>query len=235
MWDSVITQKGCPLEGIYYKEGFMIEVEITTLDIERETGIKHHKVIRDVKDKWLAKFPLNDEGFSLSRMGQSDFLVESTTYTNVRGKEYPAFKFNRNAANAFMANYKLEHAMKMVDYIVSLEAENIRLEEENRIMKDIVWEVINGQAYIGQEQALKMAGIRHPRLFMKYLKSNEKFYDSVVFERGLIKDHQCNKHGDRWWKFTKDGFQWLLQGKDTLNNWVDKQKLIEKQSKNVPC
>lgn len=212
----------------------MIKVEITTLDIERETGIDHNKVMRDVRDKWLTKFPLNSDGFSLSKIGQSDFIVESITYINSRGKEYPAFKFNRNAANAFMANYKLEHAMKMVDYIVSLEAENLRLEEENRIMKDIVWEVINGQVYIGQEQALKMAGIKHPRLFMKYLKANDKFYDSVVFDRNLLRNHQCNKHGDRWWKFTKEGFQWLLSGKDTLNAWVEKQKVIARQAEKVP-
>ena len=104
-----------------------------------------------------------------------------------------------------MANYELEHAVKVVAYIDKLETENTRLEEENRIMKDIVWEVINGQAYIGQEQALKMAGIKNPRLFMKYLKSNERFFNSVVFERQLLREHQCNKHGDRWWKFTKAG------------------------------
>lgn len=108
-----------------------------------------------------------------------------------------------------------------------------KLEEELVIMKDIVWEVINGQAYIGQEQALKMAGIKHPRLFMRYLKSNEKFYNSVVNDRGLLKNHQCNKHGDRWWKFTKEGFQWLLQGKDKLNDWVGKCKVAEKQSKDL--
>lgn len=213
----------------------MIDVEITTLDIERETGIKHNKVMRDLKDKWLTKYPLNSDGISLSKSGQSSFVIESITYDNTRGKVYPAFRLNSNAANAFMANYKLEHAMTIVDYINTLrdtiEEQRIQLD----IMKDIVWEVINGQAYIGQEQALKMAGIKHPRLFMKYLKSNERFFNSVVFERQLLLEHQCNKHGDRWWKFTKMGFEWLLEGKTKLNSWVDKQKVIEKNASHLPC
>lgn len=110
-----------------------------------------------------------------------------------------------------------------------------RLELENQVMKDIVWEVINGQAYLGQEQALKMAGIKHPRLFMKYLKGNSKFYDSVVYDRNLLKHHQCNKHGDRWWKFTKEGFEWLLEGKEKLNSWVEVQKQREKELSKLPC
>lgn len=211
----------------------MIKVEMTSKDIERETGIRHDNILRDVKDKWLSKYPMNEHGVSLLKIEESDFVVESILWEN-RGKKYPAYRFNKNAANAFMANYKLEHAVKVVAYVDKLETENLRLEEENRIMKDIVWEVINGQAYIGQEQALKMAGIKHPRLFMKYLKANDKFYDSVVFDRNLLRNHQCNKHGDRWWKFTKEGFQWLLSGKDTLNAWVEKQKIIARQAEKVP-
>lgn len=212
----------------------MIKVEMTSKDIERESGIRHDNILRDVKTKWLDKYPLNDQGISLLKVEESVFIVESIFWEN-RGKSYPAYRFNKNAANAFMANYKLEHAVKVVAYIDKLETENTRLEEDNRIMKDIVWEVINGQAYIGQEQALKMAGIKHPRLFMKYLKSNERFFNSVVFERQLLREHQCNKHGDRWWKFTKVGFEWLLEGKTKLNSWVDKQKVIEKNASRLPC
>ena len=212
----------------------MIKVEMTSKDIEREAGIRHDNILRDVKTKWLDKYPLNDQGISLLKIEESVFIVESIFWEN-RGKSYPAYRFNKNAANAFMANYKLEHAVKVVAYIDKLETENTRLEEENRIMKDIVWEVINGQAYIGQEQALKMAGIKHPRLFMKYLKSNERFFNSVVLERQLLREHQCNKHGDRWWKFTKVGFEWLLEGKTKLNSWVDKQKVIEKNASHLPC
>lgn len=212
----------------------MIKVEMTSKDIEREAGIRHDNILRDVKTKWLDKYPLNDQGISLLKIEESVFIVESIFWEN-RGKSYPAYRFNKNAANAFMANYKLEHAVKVVAYIDKLETENTRLEEENRIMKDIVWEVINGQAYIGQEQALKMAGIKHPRLFMKYLKSNERFFNSVVLERQLLREHQCNKHGDRWWKFTKVGFEWLLEGKTKLNSWVDKQKIIEKNASHLPC
>jgi len=213
----------------------MFEVEMTSLEIEKETGIQHNKIMRDVRDKWLQEFPLNQSNISLSKIGQSDFVVKLSSYTNSRGKDYPMYIFNKQAVNAFMANYRLEHAMKIVAKVDELEQELVAKQKEIDMMKSIVWEVINGQAYIGQEQALKMAGIKHPRLFMKYLKGNQKFYDSVVFERDILKNHQCNQHGDRWWKFTKEGFKWLLDGRDILNGWVEKQKNIEKSNNKLPC
>ena len=212
----------------------MIEIEMTSKDIERETGIRHDNLMRDVKSKWLSKHPLNEDNISLLNLRGQIFRVEAITYES-RGKEYPAYKFNSNAANAFVSNYKLEHSLNIVAYVRSLEAQVEEQQRQLDIMKDIVWQVINGQAYIGQEQALKMAGVKHPRLFMKYLKSNKRFYNSVVYERSLLKHHQCNKHGDSWWKFTKKGFQWLLDGQEQINVWVEKQKAIEKLQNKVPC
>ncbi len=101
------------------------------------------------------------------------------------------------------------------DYITSLE-------EQNALMKDIVWEVINGQAWIGQEQALKMANIKHPRLFMKYLKSDKKFYNKTVYENEYLQERQVSADkSNRYWKFSKAGFEWLLRSKEKANAWVD--------------
>ena len=205
----------------------MIEVEMTSLEIAEMCGKRHDNVIRDINSKLMPKI-------SLLKNEESVFKVKTGTYENNRGKVYDMYVLNKYAANAFVANYKLEHAMLVVEHIHKLE---LQVEEQQRqldIMKDIVWEVINGQAYLSQEQSLKMAGIKHPRLFMRYLKSNERFYSSVVFERNLLKHHQCNAQGGRWWKFTKEGFQWLLEGKDKLNNWVEVCKEREKQSKLLP-
>jgi hypothetical protein len=204
----------------------MIKVEMTSKDMERETGIRHDNIMRDVKNKWLSKHPLDDDGVSLLKIEGSEFIVKTDTYTNSRGKVYPLYIFNKNAANAFMSNYKIEHSVKVVAYVNHLEKELLLKEKELSIMKEIVWDVINGQSYIGQEQALKMAGIKHPRLFMKYLKGNERFLDSVMLERNYLSRKQCNKHGDSWWKFTKEGFQWLLSSKDKINAWVESQKKL---------
>ena len=150
----------------------MIDVEMTSKDIERETGIRHDNILRDVKSKWLDKYPINSDGISLLKIEGSDFIIQTATWEN-RGKSFPAFKFNKNAANAFMSNYKLEHAIKIVAYIDKLEKENERLEEENRVLQGIVWQVINGKNYLPQELGAQSAGIERPRLFMKYLKGRE--------------------------------------------------------------
>ncbi len=210
----------------------MIEVEMTSLDIERETGVKHNKIMRDLRDKWFIDYPLNSEGISLSNFGQSDFIIKSSSYVNSRGKEYLMYVLNKNAANAFMANYSKVHAMKIVAYINSLEQELLKKEKEISLMKEIVWEVINGQAYVSQEQALKCAGVKHPRLFMKYLKGHKTFYNDVVYERSYLVSKQCNKNGDRWWKFTKDGFKWLLDNNTKINDWVEEQKVVWNK---LPC
>lgn len=205
----------------------MNRIQITTLDIERETGIKHHKVMRDVRDKWLSKFPLNTDGFSLSKIGQSDFIVESITYTNSRGKAYPAFKFNQNAANAFMANYKLEHAMKLVDYISVLEQENLRLEEENQILKDLVWENIGDMKVLNQRTALQVAGIKHPIIFMRELRKRTASYKRLQDEGKIV--YQTYDQGKWTDRFTQEGFQWLLDKSETMNAWVEEIKISNKK------
>lgn len=209
----------------------MVNVEMSTKDIERETGIRHDNILRDLRNKYLKKYPLNSVGVSTLRIEERDFTVKSTTY-KVRGKEMPCFTFNKFAANAFMANYKIEHAMKVVVCVDKLEQELTKKQEEVDMMKSLVWEVINGQAYLSQEQALKMANVKHPRLFMKYLKGNKTFYEDVVFNRNYLKEKQCNAKGDRWWKFTKDGFKWLLENNSKINEWVSAQKALQQK---VPC
>ena len=207
----------------------MIKVEMTSLEIAELTGKQHKHINETIRKKLL---PMLEVGRDFD---PSIFEVKSTTYVDGSNRKQNTFVLNKYAANALTSYYDLSFACKLVIQIDTLEKQVIEQQRQLDIMKDIVWQVINGQAYIGQEQALKMAGIKHPRLFMKYLKGNSKFYDSVVYERSLLKMHQCNSHGDKWWKFTKKGFQWLLDGQDKLNDWVGKCKEIEKQKKHLPC
>ena len=86
--------------------------------------------------------------------------------------------------------------------------------------------VINGQNWVNQTQALKMAGIKHPNLFMKYLKQNETYFNKVVYEDKYLANKQVGKSGlDRCWRFSKDGFKWLLDKREVMNSWVEKKKL----------
>jgi Rha family phage regulatory protein len=105
--------------------------------------------------------------------------------------------------------------------------------EENQIMKDIVWKVIKDKSYLGRMYALQSAGVKHPRLFLRYLQENGKFHTDV-HERGLLK-HQHVSPNTLVEMFTRKGFEWLLANKSNLDTWVEKQKVLEKQRKVLPC
>lgn len=194
----------------------------TSLLVADKFGKRHADVLRTINKQILPNLSVE--------FAQRNFAF-TKKYNKLANRDTEYYNLTKDGFSMVSMSMTGKSAYQWKEAFV---AEFNRIEKENQLMKDIVWQVINGQSYISQEQALKMAGIKHPRLFMKYLKSNTKFYNSVVFDRNLLRNHQCNKHGDRWWKFTKEGFQWLLQGKDVLNEWVDRQKIIEKQSKNVP-
>lgn len=206
----------------------MIEIEMNSLEIAELVGKEHRNVVRDIRQKLLPEI-------SLLKNEQSDFVINSSTYTNSRNKEYEMYILNKNATNALVANYKMSHAIKVIQHIVYLEKELERKEKELSIMKDIVWDVVNGQKWVSQEQALKMAGVKHPRLFMKYLKGHQNWMNDLVFNRQYLMERQCNKHGDRWWKFSQEGFRWLLDFKGDINTWVEKQKVLEKERKIFPA
>lgn len=186
----------------------MIKVEMTSLEIAELTEKEHRNILRDIRNKVLPEI-------SLLKNEQSIFEVKTSTYTNSRGKEYEMFLLNKHAVNALMANYSVKHAVSLVLHINNLEQELVQKEKELSIMKDIVWEVINGQNWVGQEQALKMAGVKHPRLFMKYLRGNETFYNDLVYNREYLQRKQCGPTSFCW-KFSKR----VLSG-----CWITKIKL----------
>lgn len=205
----------------------MYKVEMTTLKIAELTNKNHFHVLRDVTTV-LGQLGQSKSGFS-------SFTCVDSSYVTVQGKELPMMVLSKDLVNVLMCGYSVEHAIKVINHINHLELENEHLSQGIAAIKDIMWEVINGQAYVSQEQALKSVGVKHPRLFIKFLKSNKAFYNSVVFERQLLSERQCNKHGDRWLKFTKAGFQWLIDEKVKIDLWVEEQKVIAKNASKLPC
>ncbi len=92
-----------------------------------------------------------------------------------------------------------------------------RLEEENRIMRDIVWKTIEGKAFLGQEMGCKCAGIDQPRLFIKYLKENGQCMEWMR-KREYFSYRRVGKNpSDMAWTWSKEGFKWLIKSKARLN------------------
>ncbi len=200
----------------------MINIEMTSLEIAEITGKAHKHVRRDISAKLL---PVISE----SENGLSDFTVDTRVYKDSRGKNQDMYVLNKNSVNAFMANYSVQHAMSLVRHINLLEEKLEAKQKELDLMQSIVWEVINGQSWIGQNQALKMAGITHPVLFMRFLKDNPTFLSKVMNE-GKLQERRVSKNADEvYWKFSQKGFKWLLHSKDTANTWVENQKALRVQ------
>lgn len=95
-----------------------------------------------------------------------------------------------------------------------------RLEEENRVLQGIVWQVINGKNYLPQELGAQSAGIERPRLFMKYLKGREHVLKAFMDKNYLEHKRVGKTQQDMAWRWTQKGFQYLLRNRDTLNQRV---------------
>ncbi|CAH9012071.1 putative Rha family transcriptional regulator [Vibrio phage 424E50-1] len=157
----------------------MIEVEMTSLDIAELTGKAHRRIRQDIKSKLLSEMSLHESV-------QSVLTVNTGTYRNERGRDYEVYILNSYAVNALISTYSMEHAVKLVMHIHKLELKVAEQQKQIDIMKDIVWKVIKNKSYIGRMYALQSAGVKHPRLFLRYLRENSKFYEDT-YKRGLLK------------------------------------------------
>ncbi|AUR91485.1 hypothetical protein NVP1161O_043 [Vibrio phage 1.161.O._10N.261.48.C5] len=115
-------------------------------------------------------------------------------------------------------------------YVVSMrESKSVRssvydyleeLEEENRVLQGIVWQVINGKNYLPQELGAQSAGIERPRLFMRYIKDREDVL-SAFMKRGYLEQKRVGKTAqDTAWRWSQKGFQYILKNRDKLNERV---------------
>ena len=208
-------------------ENIMIEVEMTSLEIAELTGKKHKHINETIRNKMLPMLEIGRD------FDPSIFKVESTTYVDSSNRNQNTFKLNRYAANALTSYYDLSFACKLVIKLDCMEKEAVEQQRQLDLMKDIVWKVIKDKSYLGRMYALQSAGVKHPRLFLRYLQENGKFHTDV-HDRGLLK-HQHVSPNTLVEMFTRKGFEWLLANKSNLDTWVEKQKVLEKQRKVLPC
>lgn len=200
----------------------MINLEMTSLEIAELTGKQHKHVNETIRKKLL---PVIEVGRDFD---PSIFSIELITYKDKSQRKQNTFKLNKFSANALMAFYDIQFSCKLVSHLNKLEQKLVNKEEELLLMKSLVWKVINEKSYLSREYALKSAGITHPRLFMKYLRSNENFYN-ITHEKGYLKDQHVSPD-TRVEMFTKEGFKWLLESREKANTWVENQKVLWKKA-----
>lgn len=105
------------------------------------------------------------------------------------------------------------------------EAFNLAMETTPEQEQDaIVLKVINTQKWFNREQAFKMSGIFHPRLFFRALINTPEFFYECE-NRGLIEYKPINHHVDRVWRCSNQGFKWFAKHHKTINLWVEEYKL----------
>lgn len=97
------------------------------------------------------------------------------------------------------------------------------LESENTKLMDIVFDVITNKAFLGQEFALKCAGIHKPRKIMELIRKKEGGIDWLI-ERGYFSYRQVGAtKSESCWCWSQEGFQWLLNNVNMLNEEVEKR------------
>ncbi|QXN60138.1 hypothetical protein KUA24_71 [Vibrio phage HNL01] len=100
-------------------------------------------------------------------------------------------------------------------------------------IRNMVWENLNGMKVVNQRTALQIAGIKRPIVFMRELRRREKSFQKLQDERKIVM--QTYAQGKWTPRFTHEGFQWLLEKQEDMNDWVEKCKQVEKDRKKLPC
>lgn len=197
------------LEGIENSHDLFILINKHREKAGKKPMKNHRELVRKIEDE-LGDLHVHEKIHMQSSTANGGF------------REFVAYKLNRKEVMLVSMRESKEVRSSVYDYILNIE-------QQLSIMKSIVWKVINDKAYISREMALKSAGIDHPRLFMKYLRSNKSFYEST-HSKGYLKDQHVSAN-TRVEMFTKSGFKWLLDNRESANNWVSTQKELWKQTR----
>ncbi len=138
------------------------------------------------------------------------------------------YVLNKNAANALVAYYDLSFAMKVITHMDTLEKENQKLIEENRMLNDLIAQTFKEKAWVGQEFGAKAAGIQHPRKMCEFIKRNPKAVENFARNNYFIERQVGKSSGDRAWMWSQEGFEYLITNKDKLN---ERTKYLMEQDK----
>ena len=156
---------------------------------------------------------------------QGHEIVTMREATNNGGfKEFNAYKLSRKDVYVVAMRESKNVRSSVYDYLEELE-------EENRVLQGIVWQVINGKNYLPQELGAQAAGIERPRLFMRYLKGRENVLEGFM-KKGYLEYKRVGKTTqDKAWRWSQLGFQYILKNRDKLNSRV--KELHEQQRKGL--
>lgn len=154
------------------------------------------------------------------------------------GHEIVTAKLNNNNSNNTVDAFKLTR--KEVFVVSMRESKFVRsamydyveeLEKQRDLLLNVVYEVVNGKAFLGQEFGCKCADIKKPRKLIQFLKEDEVAF-AVLQEKGLFTYRQVGKKNtDRVWTWSRNGFKWLVNNRDRLNSKVEELIIIEQAKK----
>lgn len=131
----------------------------------------------------------------------------------VRGKETQCYLLPEREACLMAMSYSYELQAYVYDSWKAEEAAHLRTME-------MMYDVLTNKAFIGQELALKLAGIERPRKFMQFCKESTKGLGWLIDKGYFYKRQVGAKSTDLCWAWTQSGFEWLLENNTMLNNRV---------------
>ena len=199
------------LEGIGDSHELFVLINKHRENVGKKPMKNHIELVRKIEDE-------------LGNLHVDKKIHMQVSTANSGFREFVAYKLTRKEVMLVSMRESKEVRSSVYDYI-------LKLEEELSLMKSVVWKVINDKAFISREMALKSAGIEHPRLFMKYLRKNENFYETT-HTKGYLKEQYVSAN-TKVEMFTKEGFKWLLSNRVKANEWVSEQKGLWKLAENT--
>lgn len=134
---------------------------------------------------------------------------------NNLGKEVQDKYFNLTREQVFLTSMRESKKVRksVYNYIT-------KLEEENRVLNDLIAQTFKEKAWIGQEFALKAAGIKHPRITASLIKNSPVALKRFM-KLGWFSHRQISKNSsDRVWSWSQQGFKYLVENKEAINERV---------------
>lgn len=190
----------------------LLDVEsqtVSSLLVAEKFGKRHSHLLRDIESKILPNLSV---GFAEPNFGLCFKINELQN-----GKKQKYYNLTKDGFMMAVMSMTGKEAYAWKEAFIK---EFNRIEEENRVLQGIVWQVINGKNYLPQELGAQAAGIERPRLFMRYIKEREDVLTAFM-DRGYLEHKRVGKTAqDKAWRWSQAGFQYILKNRDKLNSRV---------------